>query len=40
MRQILCLARGWKDSTREGELYIEEPGELLSEYYLRFSENL
>jgi tRNA1Val (adenine37-N6)-methyltransferase len=40
MRQILGFARGWKGQKREGELYIEEPGELLSEYYLRFSENL
>lgn len=39
MRQILCFARGWKGQTREGELYIEEPGELLSEYYLQTGEN-
>ncbi|NDC79269.1 MAG: hypothetical protein EBZ67_15580 [Chitinophagia bacterium] len=39
MRRILGFARGWKEQIREGELYIEEPGELLSEYYLRFSEN-
>lgn len=38
MRQILCLARGWSGKSREEELFLAQPGDLLSDYYLRSDE--
>lgn len=35
MRHILSLARGWIGQSREVELFLTEPGNLLSDYYLR-----
>jgi tRNA1Val (adenine37-N6)-methyltransferase len=35
MRGILCLSRTWRGAATEGELFIDEPGELLSDYYLK-----
>jgi tRNA1Val (adenine37-N6)-methyltransferase len=35
MRQILCLTRGWSGQSREEELFLAQPGDLLSDYYLR-----
>lgn len=34
MRQILLMTRGWQGPPQEGTLYIGEPGDILSEYYL------
>ncbi|MBM3442697.1 MAG: methyltransferase [Bacteroidetes bacterium] len=34
MRQILCMSRGWQGISQEEELFIDEPGQILSEYYL------
>jgi tRNA1Val (adenine37-N6)-methyltransferase len=34
MRIILCLSRVWRGAATEGDLYIDDPGGLLSDYYL------
>lgn len=38
MRHILSLARGWFGPSREVELFMTEPGDLLSDYYLRYDQ--